>query len=201
MYITLYGSSDKTYNIFTKTIDQMKHVKENILKLADAGIKVKIKTVLNKYNEREIEDIKLFADKNKLNYRLYTTIIGHKEIDCANNTKEKIIEAIDQEFIPSKTKSTCGAGLNSAYINPLGRIYLCPKVNGSFSIFDKNFLIKLKEHRTQNILMETPCDNCKYRKYGGICFPVYKDEYDCSEFLLYTKCIQCKYKYERNEQS
>jgi MoaA/NifB/PqqE/SkfB family radical SAM enzyme len=92
MYITLYGSSDKTYNIFTKTIDQMKHVKENILKLADAGIKVKIKTVLNKYNEREIEDIKLFADKNKLNYRLYTTIIGHGEIDCANNIKEKVIE-------------------------------------------------------------------------------------------------------------
>lgn len=194
MYISLYGATDETHDSFTNTTNQLNIVKNNILKLAAANIKIQLKSVLNKYNEKEILKIKDFADKNGINYHLYTSVIKHPELQVDTNKINKIINSINQEY--KENSNFCGAGQTSAYINPMGNIYLCPRSrSGNISIFEDNFKLKLQKLREKEILQEVPCINCKYSKYGSICYPVYKEDYNRSIDQLKKRCSKCESKY------
>lgn len=195
IYISVYGSTNKTYNSFTKAKNMFEIVKNNIEKLVVAGFKIQLKTVLNKYNENEIMDIKNFADYYNIDYFVYTKVFDNPSIESSLETKLNITSLVNQNIKGSY--NSCNAGLTSAYINPQGKIYLCPRINKSFDIFKSKSFEKLKVLRQKEILVETPCTKCKYNKYSSLCYPSYYLDYKKSINLLKDRCVICKKTLER----
>lgn len=197
--ITLYGSTNKTYEAFTGVKNGFDKVSNNIYSLVKNGINVNLKTVLNIINKDEINEMDKFAKSLNLPFNRYYKIKCYNDgnniskslqipskdlinyLDL-NAEKEKYIKyAKVANNVWENNIHKCAAGINEAYIDPEGSLFLCNSSdNHKWSINKYGFDYcweKILEERKKEIEVVTPCGVCNFKNRCGLCAPVIKKEY------------------------
>jgi radical SAM protein with 4Fe4S-binding SPASM domain len=209
IYISLYGSTNRTYYKFTNSNTSWKKIRSNIENLINLDIKINLKTVVNKLNRYDISNMKKFTDKYNIPFHIYTNVIScvdgntnPKKLNVSDSLKLKYLKTMDLNKPSNKNYTNCSAGLTSVFINPEGKMFLCANANEkTLSLLDNDFnsqwneILKLRKNY---ILKETPCTNCKYGKISGLCYPMFLNEYNASDKKLKSKCDLC---YKLNEKT
>ncbi|MDO4467543.1 MAG: radical SAM protein [Bacillota bacterium] len=195
--ITLYGSSEDVYEKVTgKRVFSI--VRNNLLRLKEAGILVELAITPNKYNVKDIQNIISLADSlclpYEINYALssarketnrvvedlsldeYLDIYRQKE--GSNVLTEKKILDIPEKRNGSSKGLLCAGGRSSFQINYQGFISPCTDL-----YFIKEDLNKLSFEegweKTKNWAKEFPipieCQTCPYEKVCNTCAALHYD--------------------------
>jgi len=207
--ITLYGISNDTYKKFTGVCNGWDIVKKNIVDIVNKGIKVKLKTVGNIINEKEIVQMKQFSDRLGVGFKFYSKIncytdgnaspkrlqLSPCEILSIMNrlgiTNEYINYIKNSDFYSDNDIKRCSAGLNKCYIDPYGCMFLCNGYQESkFSINKYGFDYcweQMAVERQNNVEISTICGTCENRMICGMCAPKLKKEYG-NDIGTFTEC-------------
>jgi len=143
--VSLYSLIKKTYESITGTQESFERCLQGISMLVEAGISVKIKTVLMIANKNQIADIAKYAHRLGVEYKVFPIIIptldGSKDpcllrvstedvtnlINIIDKNSDKHIFNLkyDSNTLKNEHLSSCGAGLNSFHIDALGNLTPC----------------------------------------------------------------------------
>lgn len=199
MEITLYGSTDKTYENFTGTKNSFKKVIKNIKLLIKnkAVLQLRIKAVINSLNKNEISDIMNIARYYKLGLRLDGKIFPRLDgsryplkyrlspeelvqlelsypsfIDEYKKMMQKDKDAAQNKF-QEKDVFSCLAGRASFYIDSTGKMRLCALISEpSFDIKKIGFSKAWNQMNryVKNLKWkDSNCANCKDRNLCKCC--------------------------------
>ncbi|MCD6079824.1 MAG: radical SAM protein [Candidatus Omnitrophica bacterium] len=172
--IPIYGATPETHDKFTQIPGSWEKVVENILKLKQLGNYpvVLLKSIINIYNNNEIEKMKILAKKLNVPFRynayIYASIDGNLAPCKLRISPEEIVEiekrdpAVEQ-FLKSKFYKkelryrdgryvACGVGKNFFVIDPYGYIRPCVQMAGpKYFILGKEKLNCLWEDLSQDV--------------------------------------------------
>ena len=131
--MTLNGATEKTYENISQIKGSFSKVMANIDKILNAGLPLKIKTLISKNNIHEIEKIKAFVESKGLNFEPSNSIFARLNGDtmpCSyrlpvdKTTKENMKNC--ESCMPKPDKLfRCAAGNWQWYVNPYGRLNIC----------------------------------------------------------------------------
>lgn len=194
--VTLYGSSNETYEKFCGKKNGWDIVKNNIILLKNNKIPFKVQTILNTINYSEIKTMKNFLDENGISFRVYRKM--KSEIDGNNRpllyqiSVEQEIESYNiigdkqqyKEIIKKNRQKwengykQCFAGLTNCYIDCGGNLFLCNQsCDFKFNILDYGFDVaweKIYHIRRQEIELINKCGKCANREICGKCTPSFE---------------------------
>jgi radical SAM protein with 4Fe4S-binding SPASM domain len=144
--ISLYGATAGTYETITRLPGSFPRCVRGIRRLVEAGVKVRIKTVLMTLNAHEAEEMRALAadfglplrmdaaifpclhtaDKRPLDLRVPPQQVVQIELADAKAVRSWI-EYLDRPApeVPRDRLYVCGAGVTGFYIDPFGYIYPC----------------------------------------------------------------------------
>lgn len=138
--ITIYGSSEDTYEKITKRKGSFNTVIENIEKLAKNKINIHLKCTVLKYNYNEISKIKDLASKYSKNFRLDYELMPKTNLDdeplnyqvsnkdlkeIENEPNLKTLQNIKSSSRKSEKIFSCTAGRSSFVIDSQGEVRIC----------------------------------------------------------------------------
>lgn len=207
--VTIYGTSNRTYQEFCGVHGMWDRVRENVLRLKSIGVNIQLQTVLNKVNFHELREMKAFARENQLPFIVFRNI--NCEIDGNARplnyqiSPEEEIESyaimedgdtfLNLEHINSKMWQSgykkCFAGISNCYIDCCGNMFLCNQCTDSkFNIMELGFdnaWEKIYMQRTIEIERKIPCSTCAKRNLCGKCAPVFH-KLECSVGFPFSDC-------------
>ncbi|MBL7114619.1 MAG: radical SAM protein [Kiritimatiellae bacterium] len=194
---TLYGASTETYEKITGVKGAYQRCITGIETLLEAGVDVRLKTMILDINYEEYEHMQAIADSYGIPFRsdglIFSKLDGCKEPLKHRAKTERIVacemsdphkrqrykEFYDRakNFKPTDKLYTCGTGQRSFYITSKGILQGCVLAEDiqvdlrkeSFHDGWKHELPKLKEIRIQT---PTKCTSCYLRPLCGVCPPL-----------------------------
>jgi radical SAM protein with 4Fe4S-binding SPASM domain len=210
--ISLYGATKETYEKITGVNGSYERCLRGISQLLEHRINVKLKTILMTINRHEFFEIENIAKDLGVKFRfdaaIFSKLNGDKSPISLRVSPE---EAVDKEFSDmerfcqwknffNKVKSipeqdalyTCGAGLNSFYIDSYGNLKPCLMITSlAYKLEKGNF--KTGWHDVISLIREKKpgheykCRGCEKAPLCGYCpafFALEKGSEDlCSEYL------------------
>lgn len=203
--ITLYGIKEKTYESITGVKGSYRKCIKGIDKIMDAGLHLKLKTVILRENQDEFEDIREFAKKRELGFRSDPCITASLDGDLTpidhRPDPEKAVKAefSDPEVVKNwedfyrrqpphvklKNLYGCGAGKTSFHISSTGMLTPC-LMTRSFSYDLKKGSFLEGWHGEVTRLFEVPapdglkCTTCNKVSICGYCPAALELETDSS---------------------
>lgn len=194
--VTLYGTSDNTYEEFCGVNNIWNTVKRNILLLKKNNIIFKIQTVLNRINYPDLVSMKEFADEYEIPFRVYRNmkceIDGNSRPLQYQVSIQQEIESYEilgdiQDYLnaveQNKAKwkegyKRCFAGITNCYIDCKGNMFLCNQsCDERFSILKNGFDVawrNIYEVRKREIEVYNECVKCNNKELCGKCAPTYR---------------------------
>lgn len=168
--VTLYGASEEMYQRVTGTKGSFQLVRDNIVRIRDAGLTIKLKSVAFKPLAEDLPAMKAYAESLGLEFRFDTKIdpgIYGESFDDIRLTAEQIVDLEDRlvgrDNLASDLKALleinkravantqsnemlyrCGAGKNSFYIDYKGYVHTCSSGRLEKEAFDLNKMSFLK---------------------------------------------------------
>lgn len=152
--LPFYGITESTYDAVAGKKGAFPLALQNIKRMTQRGLPVKLKTKITKKNVHEAESIKNFVEEKlglefSPNYYLYPRLDGStdgvedrlspleiKKLEekfqfegCGSSTSNQAI-SMDEE-IDNPAAFRCAAGINSFYVNPYGELNFCTYVRES----------------------------------------------------------------------
>lgn len=194
--ISLYGCDAESYYRFTKIQDSYNKVINNIDKLLELKLNLKLKTVVVKQLLEYIDDIEKIAKSRNIEFRKDGIIIPRINGDnkvCEFRIKPETLASFDKneaQLIYEKSKNkyigdelyTCEAGNNSIFIDANSKMYICMmsrhdsydlnKINASIKEGQLT-LLKIKNSKSR-LTEKNKCYNCKDRIFCRYCPGVFK---------------------------
>ena len=190
--ISLYSLTKKTYEYITGTSESFEKCLQGINMLVEAGISVKIKTVLMIENKHQIIDIAKYAHSLGVEYKVFPRIIpklnGSKDpcllrvsFDDVNNLINIIDTNSDQEAcnlnynnnISKNEYLPCSAGLNSFHVDASGNLTPCVILRTfAYNILSGSFYIgwqKMVDYMSSLSFKEMKIDKYDETEYKLIC--------------------------------
>lgn len=185
MYISLYGTSDNTYERICGCKLGFTTVFNNIIKLIDAKINIILQATITKLNYCDYSEILAIGKQLEIpvrtSYRIHDPVRNSDtNCDFVNNIRldinnispnfDNIVPKIRESNNPSLKK--CNASKNSFCITRDGKMQICQ--NAEYPYVDitnnniKEALIQLRE-KVNLITCPIKCKNCEYIKYCDIC--------------------------------
>jgi len=224
--VTLYGATPETVEAVTGQSDGFEKAMRGVSLLREAGLPVRLKTVLMQPNRHEFEALRDLAEGDDLPLR-YDAMIqprfsGDTEIERLRIPPDKVAE-MEARLIPelagqwkqqqerqsqqgdasSSCLYACAAGAISFYVSADGRVQPCVSAVRHGVRYERGGLLKaFREGRqaVRSIPVPKPyeCATCRDRVFCGSCPPV--AELDCGEEN--GKCAYaCALAHERGKQS
>ncbi|MDY5482562.1 MAG: radical SAM protein [Veillonella caviae] len=212
---SLYGFSEKTYFDFTKKANMFNTIIQNIEKLQQSNIKIKVKVIANTIIKNELLKMESYFNKNKIDRFFYFKI--HNFTDGDSSAKkiqldDSFIELFKQtinfykdfeKFYKINQKNsyeTCNAGNTFFSIDPIGNVFLCEQEPTSvgniladgFDMCWKNLFNARKKY----IEVDLGCNSCNYKKICTYCAPKLKSEYGIP-YKNTLACLEIKKLYQR----
>lgn len=196
--ITLYGMSEDAYEKVTGR-REFTRVRDNILKLKNAGFNVKISVTVCRYNYDETIDIIKFAKENGLeygfdmamyqanedtgrdvnDYKLTGEQIAQKWREIRLLRGKKLFDNEPVSEIPERmTDETvrkglrCGAGRQLFSVSWTGEMYPCLWIRDEpQNLLEKDFMEAWKECNriVEEYTVPMECDGCRYAKACATC--------------------------------
>jgi radical SAM protein with 4Fe4S-binding SPASM domain len=179
--ITLYGASKETYQEITGNSEAFEICYQNIKRLVELNLPLRLKTMVMTKNLQDLEKIKEFALNLGLNFRFDSIInpnlkgetsyldlrLSPQIIAELEKNEPKLIE----EFYKSSLKKKiwgkqvyrCGAGRIFFNIDPQGSLQLCPLLRSPrFSLQDITFASAWKELEKELLrpMEDSLCKKC-----------------------------------------
>ena len=216
--ITLYGSSDEKYSLFTGCKDVFEKIIKNIKKLKECDINVCLKSVITNYNIKDFYLVKQIAKDMDIDFRfdyyIWPSLDGNKknlEYQC---TPKEIVDILIGEN-PDRVKHwqrafksspkikcfDCNGGRNSFYVTSKKQMKMC--LYGDYFVVDLNvkslkrgwhelgeYILK-KELFTENV-----CLDCKYVNICDAC-PAYFYAHSKSLTIQKKEYTSCLIAYEK----
>lgn len=197
--ITLYGSSDSTYEKVTGYRCYEKVIK-NIRMAKEAGLNIHLSITPNHYMDDIMETIKVAESleipfsvnsalisprKNTERRKMDTDLEDYVEINKLIRGKTRDIIPLDKKITEGFGDSTipvfglkCGGGKNSCVINFEGKVLPCTSLENVFvDVNHKSLSDAWKEinNLASNYPIPMECENCKYKKFCLSCVALHKD--------------------------
>ena len=219
--ISLYGATEAIYERITGVSGSYKASMNGIGRLIDAGIELKLKTILMTHNRHEFQAIAGMAKELGLPFRFDAGIIprfnGDKapvglrlpadtavELEFTDNVRaEQWVQFWDRVVNPAGDNYlySCGAGLTTCHINAKGMLQPCLMAT------DRQYDLKTGDFKPgwetmasiRSIEKKTgsSCAGCEKITLCGYCPPLFKlengSENTCSDYL----CSTGRSRYER----
>ncbi|HYK90010.1 MAG TPA: radical SAM protein [Acidobacteriota bacterium] len=196
--ITIYGSTRETYERLTGTPGSYDRCLRGIDLLLERKLPLRLKTVAVSTNRHEIWHIKRFAEDLGLEFKFDSMI--NPRIDCSQSplavrlSPEEVVQLdlLDpvrvwswRRFVerfggpahrPEDRDGTyhCGAGIDSFFIDPQGRMSLCSLSHASaFDLRHGSFKEAwegiIREERQRKATRVTKCTSCEIKSMCGMC--------------------------------
>lgn len=201
--VSIYGSSNETYRTFCHSTNGFDQMIRNVKMLKSKGMNVRLQTVLNRMNYRDLVEIKSIADEIEVPFHCYRGIrcdtVGRDNYDL-NIEPEEFLESLriigDKERCVSHIINSsnqwsdgykyCTAGLCVCNIDPYGNMYLCnqdteKKISLLTNDFETCWSYMLVSRR-EDIEKVNECCNCECRGLCGLCNPAYTKEVKSPDF-------------------
>ena len=196
--VTLYGASEEGYERVTGH-RQFARVRDNILKLKNAGFYVTISVTICKYNYDETLDIIKFARENGLKYNVDMAMfqanentgrdlndydlsgeqVAEKYREIAIMTGQKLYDNEPITELPQRmdnakvaTRLRCGAGRSTFSVSWDGKMYPCLWVQDEpQNLFEKSFVECWKECNriVEEYILPVECSTCEYFNACALC--------------------------------
>lgn len=197
--ITLYGRTQKTYEVLTRIPGSYEKCLRGISLLRERGLPLKIKTVAVSVNKHEIWEMKDFV-RNDLQVDFKFDAMINPRIDCSLSPlevrlspreiveldlsdPERVVEwkRLAEQFLrpahpPEQMDELyhCGGGVNSFAIDPYGQMSICVLSQAdTFSVRDGGFrrawTESLRKVRQRKLTRITKCVDCQIKALCGMC--------------------------------
>lgn len=139
--ISLYGTTKGTYESITKVPGSFERCINGIALLIDRGIHVNLKTVAMTLNVAEITEMKKYASKLGVGFRVSTNIYPRFDFSreackfrLAPKDAVKVMLEVHGSKVLKKHTDKCGGGISSFHIDPYGNLSICLP----FRVYDHN---------------------------------------------------------------
>lgn len=199
--VSLYGACDETHDRITSVPGSFRRTMEGIRLLQEAGVRVKLKSILMTCNQKEFHGIETIARDRGLKFRFDAAIFPRFHGDKSPlELRVPPEEAVEMEFAdPERARNwleyherqklleltdklyQCGAGLTSFHVDPSGSLSPCLMAREpSYDLSSGNFkhgwtnVIPLIRYRTGTD--EYNCNHCERRALCGFCPAFFKLE-------------------------
>jgi MoaA/NifB/PqqE/SkfB family radical SAM enzyme len=199
--ITMYGASEEMYRRITGRTGVFRECTANIEKLVASKVPVQLKTVVLKDNEKDLAEIRKYAEDLGVRHRFDCAVLprlnGDKgpisqrltpeEIVALNLSSDehrgqwkKLADSMRNIDIPD-TLYSCGAAVNSFHIDERGRLSPCLMVGDiGYSLKKGNFMegwrSKLPALFKKRMAPESKCRNCGNMVFCNYCPATFKLE-------------------------
>ena len=193
--VSLYGATRDTYEAVTRV--QGSHAKclKGIRRLIDAGVHVKLKTVLMTVNSHEVEAMRHMAEELDVPFRIDNAIFpclpdnDHGPLRLRVSPQEAVRRELSdpkrlEQWIdhldthvgvpPSESLYRCGAGVTSFYIDPFGYASPCLMTTQYRHSLSEESFETLWDRELQQLRSKTPragyeCNSCEMQVACGGC--------------------------------
>jgi len=193
--ISLYGATAETYETITRIPGSFKKCVRGIRRLVEAGIKVRIKTVLMTLNAHEADLMRELAAGFDLPLRMDAAIFpclhsaDKRPLDLRVPPQDVVqIELADPKAVaswieylnrpapeaPTDKLYVCGAGVTGFYIDPFGYVYPC-----------------MMTTRYRYNLLETDFRTLWSERLGELHEKKPRSDYECAGCELQRACASC----------
>jgi radical SAM protein with 4Fe4S-binding SPASM domain len=193
--VSLYGATRETYEAVTRVKGSHAKCLKGIRRLIDAGIRVKLKTVLMTINSHEVEPMRHMAEELGVPFRIDNAIFpclpdnDHGPLRLRVSPREAVQRELSdpkslEQWIghidtqgdvpPSKRLYRCGAGVTSFYIDPCGNASPCLMTTQyRYSLAEAGFA-RLWSHELFQLRSKTAqdgyeCNRCEMQVACGGC--------------------------------
>jgi radical SAM protein with 4Fe4S-binding SPASM domain len=222
--ISLYGATAPTYEKITGVHGSYDKCRDNIEKLLNHQINLRLKTILMTLNRHEFYDIENMAKEYGVKFRFDPAIFP-----CSNGDKAPVQmriqpgEAVKIEF-SDKDRSRqwkdyfermkgirisdvlykCGAGRNSFHIDPYGRLQPCLMVSHlQYNLLAGDFRSGwgevLPQLRGKQICASSLCNNCEKISLCGFCPAFFELETGAEDICSDYLCALGQYRFQAIE--
>jgi radical SAM protein with 4Fe4S-binding SPASM domain len=212
--ITLYGSTQATYERVTGIPGSYKRSKRGIELLLERKIPLKLKAMVLTINKHEIQDIRAYAEGLGLDFRIDPMVnvrlngdrspsqfrIPPEEVVKLDMADEKRMKAwqnlCDRSLGPPHKPEylyQCGAGKGMFHIDPYGKLSACimsrhPSYDLRGGKFHEGWHAFMPTVRAQKWLRETPCKSCDLIFLCGQCPGIAQNETGNQEIPVEYLC-------------
>jgi len=199
--VSLYGATDATCENITRVPGSFARCVRGIRRLVDAGIKVRIKTVLMSLNAHEADGMRKLANDFGLELRMDAAIFpclhtsDKRPLDLRVPPKEVVqIELSDPKAVaswieyldrpapeaPRDKLYVCGAGVTGFYVDPFGYVYPCMMTTRyRYNLLETDFRIlwaeRLGELHDKRPRADYECAGCDLQRACASC-PGFHDQ-------------------------
>ena len=194
--MTLYGATRETYERITRVPGSYDRCLHGVRALLDAGIQVRLKTLIMTLNVHELEQMEAMADAFGVPFRSSSEMMPTIEGDCGPlEYRISAEQAVDVEMRSAENRNyweqyagladelrnkkrlfQCSVGLNSFALNADGLLQPCEQLrDGRFlqSVLDQPFEVawhKMTEAVCRGPISATnPCAKCELKRYCKYC--------------------------------
>lgn len=210
--ITLYGMSDETYKKVCGVSDGFTVVRNNILKLRQAGVLISLAMTIIKDNAHDLDAARDWAKEMNIEFRYTREIV--KPVRGAESDAQQVrfimgslSEKPDKDFprvkalyphASNNAMDICGSKNRCFWVDWNGRMSMCSLIGSIYEEPFKDGLIpawnKLCE-RMERLKKPEKCIDCKYQKFCTVCPGVLEAETGDPELLDETICAKAKARY------
>jgi len=224
--ISLYGATEETYEKITGVRGSYGRCLNNIKRLLDHHVHLKLKTVLMTHNQHEFCDIQQMAEEYGVKFRcdaaIFPTFSGDQTpLRLRVNPKEAVdMELSDKERLAqwqdffyrmkdrqvSDSLYTCGTGLSTFHIDPYGNLQPCLMVNslkfnllkGSFIKGWQEVIPRIRKRKAGN---DIACNQCEKMVLCGYCPAFFELETGAEDIQSEYLCAMGQYRFQAIDQS
>jgi radical SAM protein with 4Fe4S-binding SPASM domain len=217
--ITLYGATASTYEKITGIKGSYEQCLKGIRKLISNNIRVKLKTVLMTLNSHELSDMEIMArdlgvpfrfdpavfpryngDKTPIEFRISPENAVEKEFSNQERADawQKFYHRYKNMKMPD-TLYTCGAGITSFHIDPIGNLQPClMPTHIKYDLKTLDFLTGWRHVGSQIRLIKSSinsdCTNCEDQMFCGYCPAFFRLENESENIPSDYLCIMGRYR-------
>jgi len=193
--ISIYSTNPKIYDRITRETSSFQKSLSGVKKLRNRGVRVKISTIIMRYNKNDYRTVYELAKKLgatfQADYRITPRSNGDKS-PLRFGVSEKDLHKIGADTIFSRENQLeneiqeshssifntipCGAGHSSCYISPYGNLYPCVQFPVDCGNLREDSFVKIWKHSSQMkkvysmTISDLPkCSGCSLLPYCRLC--------------------------------
>lgn len=196
--VTLYGASEETYAKVTRRRGQFDAVMRGLRALREAGVRLRIKTMLMNLTEKELPAMERIAEDLGAPFRFDAALsprldgdqqptrfrLAPDSVVATERTSTYSIARLDRNpplVRPSRLLYTCGAGRTGFHIDPCGRVSPCVMMpwrtlDATRLGFSEAWRRLGEEMNRLRAPSNFPCRRCALKNRCGYCPAVFKLE-------------------------
>jgi radical SAM protein with 4Fe4S-binding SPASM domain len=193
--ITLYGSTQETYEAVTRVPGSYKRCISGIEFLLDRTLPVKLKSTISTLNCQEVAEMRNYAEAHGVGFRFDPVLIPRMdgdatpaafrispeqvvELDLTDEKRVKEFHEFAEQFCGPPPESDllyfCGAGVSTFHIDAGGRLSPCltsrqQSYNLRSGTFREGWLEFMSLIRGQKRRRKTVCSECQLLALCGLC--------------------------------